>query len=132
MPETVCRLSLIIPEDLYDLYEQEAEEKEKTLNEVIIERLYACRHHHSSRGLYFDDSERSELESLTGGRILNTPQDAIKRIRNMESIRLGNVQVVVPPAVLTRLKSRCSRNMDFPEFVKTQAIHGLEQFVMLR
>jgi len=54
MPETLCRLSLTIPEGLFDLYEQEAAEKEKTLNDVIIERLYACRHHHSSRGLYFN------------------------------------------------------------------------------
>ena len=132
MPETLCRLSLTIPEDLFDLYEQESVEKEKTIDEVIIERLYACRHHHSSRGLYFNDEERSELESLTGGRILNTPQDAIKRVRNMESIRLGNIQVTISPTILTRLKSRCSRNMDFTEFVRTQAIHGLEQFVMLR
>ncbi len=131
MPDTQI-LSLTLPVDIVELYEEEAKSKGKTLDEVVIERLFSCRKHNSNRGVYFNDAERSELEKLTGGRIVYEAEDALKRIRNQLSIRLNNTQVTMSPTLLTRLKSRCSKAMDFKEFLRKQAIEGLERVAMMR
>ncbi len=131
MPDTQI-LSLTLPVDVIELYEQDAKERGKTLNEVVTERLFSCRQHNSNRGVYFNDAERSELEKLTGGRIVYEAKDALKRIRNQQSIRLGNTQVTLAPTLLTRLKSRCSRAMDFKTYLRKQAIEGLERAANMR
>lgn len=125
-------LSLVLPVDVVVLYEAQAEEEGKTLNEVIIKRLHLCRKHNANRGVYFNDAERSELEKLTGGRIVYEAKDALKRLRNQQSIRLNNTQVTMSPGLLTRLKSRCSRAMDFKTYLVKQAIEGLERTAMMR
>lgn len=125
-------LSLTLPVELLELYEEEARTKGKTLDEVVTQRLYSCRKHDDNRGVYFNDSQRNELERLTGGRIIREAEDALKRIRNQQSIRLDNTQVTLAPTLLTRLKSRCSKAMDFKEFLRKQAIEGLERFAMMR
>jgi hypothetical protein len=125
-------LSLTLPVDVLELYEQEAQEKGKTLDEVITTRLFSCRQHNANRGVYFNDADRSELEKLTGGRIVYEAADALKRLRNQQSIRLGNTQVTLAPTLLTRLKSRCSRAMDFKQYLRKQAIEGLERAANMR
>lgn len=125
-------LSLTLPVDVIELYEQDAKERGKTLNEVVTQRLFSCRQHNANRGVYFNDAERSELEKLTGGRIVYEAKDALKRIRNQQSIRLGNTQVTLAPTLLTRLKSRCSRAMDFKTYLRKQAIEGLERAANMR
>jgi len=132
MPKTLCRLSLTIPEDLYELYAQEAEDQGKTIDEVVISRLYTCRGHDSSRPLYFNDQERSELESLTGGRILPDAKTTLLRLANQVSLLLDNTKVKFSPALLNRLKSRCGRNQSFSQFVRDEAIKGLERYAMMR
>jgi len=132
MPVTLCRLSLTIPEDLFELYEEEASENNETIEEAIIRRLWVCRGHDSARSLYFNDEERSKLESLTGGRILSDANTAIKRLENLASVRLDGTKVAFEPALLARLKSRCGRNQSFPDFVKDKAIEGLERYAMMR
>lgn len=132
MPTTVARISLTIPEDLLELYDDEAARAQKTTEEVIISRLYRCRHHDAERELYFNDKERNELEVLTGGRILNDAKSALDRIRTALSLRIDNIQVSLKPNLLSRIRSRCSKNMDFPQFVKRQTIEGLERFAQLR
>lgn len=131
MPDTQI-LSLTLPVELLELYEEEARTKGKTLDEVVRERLYSCRKHNDNRGVYFNDSERNELERLTGGRIIREARDALTRITNQQSIRLDNTQVTMSPTLLTRLKSRCSKAMDFKEFLRKQAIEGLERVAMMR
>lgn len=125
-------VSISLPVDVIELYEQEARDRDKPLNEVIIERLFSCRKHNANRGAYFNDADRSELEKLTGGRIVYEASDALKRIRNQQSIRLGNTQVTLAPTLLTRLKSRCSKAMDFKAFLRKQAIEGLERAANMR
>lgn len=132
MPKTLCRLSLSIPEELYELYEQEATDQEKTIDEVVINRLYICRGHDSDRPIYFNDAERSELESLTGGRILPDAKTALRRLTNQSSLLLDNAKVKFGPTLLNRLKSRCGRNQSFTQFVKEKAIEGLERYAMMR
>lgn len=132
MPTTLCRISFSIPEDLYLLYEQDAKDVDKTVEEIIIKRLHTCRGHNASRPLYFDDKQRGRLEAMTGGRILTDADAAIRRLENQASIRLDNTKVAIKPTLLTRLKSRCGRNQPFPEFVKKQAIEGLERYAMMR
>lgn len=125
-------LSLTLPVDLIELYEEEAKVKDIPLDKLITERLFSCRKHNSNRGVYFNDADRSELEKLTGGRIVYEAKDALTRIRNQQSIRLGNTQVTLAPTLLTRLKSRCSKAMDFKEYLRKQAIEGLERTAMMR
>lgn len=125
-------LSLTLPADILELYEQEAEEKGITLDELVTNRLFTCRKHNANRGVYFNDKERGELERLTGGRIIYEADDALKRIRNQLSIRLGNTQVTLAPTLLTRLKSRCSKAMDFKQYLRKQAIEGLERAANMR
>ena len=132
MPTTLCRVSFSIPEDLYTIYEQDARDEDKTVEEIIIARLYTCRGHDSSRPLYFNDEQRGRLEAMTGGRILGDADVAIRRLENLASIQLDNTKVTFKPTLLTRLKSRCGRNQSFPEFVKKQAIEGLERYAMMR
>jgi len=45
---------------------------------------------------------------------------------------LDNTKVKFSPALLNRLKSRCGRNQSFPQFVKDEAIKGLERYAMMR
>ncbi len=125
-------VSISLPVDVIELYEQEARDRDKPFNEVIVERLFSCRKHNANRGVYFNDADRSELEKLTGGRIVYEASDALKRIRNQQSIRLGNTQVTLAPTLLTRLKSRCSKAMDFKAFLRKQAIEGLERAANMR
>jgi len=132
MPTVLCRISFSIPEDLYELYEQEAADQDKTIEEVMIQRLWTCRGHDSSRPLYFSDEERGKLESITGGRILPDASTAIRRLENQASLHLDNTKVTFKPTLLSRLKSRCGRNQSFTAFVKKQAIEGLERYAMMR
>jgi len=132
MPITLCRVSFSIPEDLYTIYEQDAADSNKTVEEVIISRLYTCRGHDSSRALYFSDKQRGRLEAMTGGRILPDADTALRRLENQASIHLDNTKVTLSPTLLTRLKSRCGRNQSFIEFVKEKAIEGLERYAMMR
>lgn len=132
MPKTLCRISFSIPEDLYLLYEQDAKDVDKTVEEIIIARLHTCRRHNASRPIYFNDEQRGKLEAMTGGRILTDADVAIRRLENLASIQLDNTKVTFKPTLLTRLKSRCGRTQSFPEFVKKQAIEGLERYAMMR
>jgi len=97
MPVTLCRVSFSIPEDLYAIYEQDAADSDKTVEEVIISRLYTCRGHDSSRALYFDDKQRGRLEAMTGGRILPSADTALRRLENQASIYLDNTKVAFTP-----------------------------------
>ncbi len=125
-------LSLTLPVDLVELYQQEAKSKNITLDDLVVQRLFSCRKHNANRGVYFNDADRSELEKLTGGRIVYEASDALKRIRNQQSIRLGNTQVTLAPTLLTRLKSRCSKAMDFKQYLRKQAVEGLERAANMR
>ena len=132
MPTTLCRVSFSIPEDLYLLYEQDAKDVDKTVEEIIIARLHTCRRHNASRPLYFNDEQRALLERMTGGRILMDADAALRKLENQATIRLDNTKVAIKPTLLTRLQSRCGRTQSFPEFVTKQAIEGLARYAMLR
>ena len=99
----------------------------------MAERLRRCVDHSASRAVYFNDAERSELETLTGGHLINTATEALARIRATVTILAGEVEVIVPQDILARAASRAaSYRISTEEWLRRELLVGLERATGMR
>lgn len=124
----LVNVTLDLPEDVYNLYNERSENKD--ISKALSDRLVKCANHAAEKGLYIDDGARQKLDNLLGYNISSTEQ-LLDLVEKIVSMKVGSVRVPLKSSVLTRLKSRCY-GMEFPEFVKQQVTRDLEVFTGLR
>ena len=108
MPATTAAPTLAIklhlPERLLDSYQAEADNYGVSLEELISHRLMVCRDHNAQKPLYFNDSDRRELEKILGKNVASTA-DALALLRRMVSIKLAGANIEISPGLLRDRKS---------------------------
>ena len=130
-PSTI-RVTLHLDESLVARYERQGADAGLALEELLTQRLNRCVVHSASRPLYFTDKERTELEQITGGHVLETAAAALARLRTAVSVKVGDVAVTLNERLLSRLRTRVFRNETFEGVVKREVTRGLESFCGMR
>lgn len=127
------RLQLHIPESIVARYEEQAKAAKVSLEKVCSDRLRTCVSHTSGRGLYFNDDERSALERITGGHLINDATVALDRIRTTVSLKVGDITIELSERLLARASSRAkAERKSLAEYVTKEVIQGLERSVGIR
>jgi hypothetical protein len=127
------RLQIHIPESTIEQYELQARAAGQSLEKVCSDRLRTCINHTSGRGLYFNDDERSKLEHITGGHLINDAAMALMRVKTTVELKVGGITIELTDRVLQRCASRAkSTRKSLEEFVRKEVIEGLERSSGLR
>lgn len=129
-PREAVQIRVILSKDTADLYEIQAEDTGLTLEQVLQERLQACVYYESEKPLYFDDSQRQELDSLLK-RNVGSAEKALLAIRSQLTVDVSGIKVLLSPDVLKRLKTRCF-GKPFEQFFRETLNRVLEEFVTMR
>jgi hypothetical protein len=135
MPETVevkktISVRLEIPEALFESYELQAKAQEKTVEELVIDRLQKCKTYNSKHPLYFNDFERHQLEKILS-RNLKSSEEALDLLEKSQELRVGPVKTVIPGILLKRIDSR-KFGHKLEKVIEREAIHGLESYAGIR
>lgn len=88
--ELPVAVRLMLPQDLYKSYEDAALSQGLTVTELMMHRLRRCKDHNSIRPLYFNDQQRSSLETLVQKRPIETPDQALTLLTSSLAIRIGD------------------------------------------
>lgn len=121
----ILSIKLDLPDDILKVYESRG-----PLEKVLSDQLSKCVNHTSSRSLYLTDTNRKRLERLFGKNFKDS-DDLIHMMERYVTARIGNVEVQLPPQLLTRLKTRCF-GKPFEQFLAERAIYGLEEYAGMR
>jgi hypothetical protein len=122
-----------LPLDIASEYSWQYEDSEFTDEDELLEdRLVKCVHHTAERPLYFNDTERAELESLLGVNLFSA-RELIDRLSRTNSLTVGGVAVPLTQQVIDRLRMRCEAyNVSYAKFVTDAAVAGIEREIGLR
>ena len=96
--EVYDNVILKIPHSLYEEYTKVAASQDQTIEEVMQHRLDSCKAHNAIRGLWFSDSERTQLENLLQKRPLAAASQAITIITNLGNINIEDLKINLTPA----------------------------------
>lgn len=120
-------LKLHLPDEVIDKYESFG-----PLDKVLSEHLKKTLEFRATKPLFINDALRQRLEKFFG-RNFDTPLDLIKVIEKYSTIRVGDVDIKLPPSLLSRLRSRhFNTNETFEQFLAKKIIIGLEEFTGVR
>ena len=130
-PSTSVYIRLKVPEEVFRRYEAQAEEAVVLTEDLMAARLTRVVDQvDDSKPLYFNDSQRSEFETLVG-RNVSTTVNALRSLRTAMTVRVDNVHVKLKPELLKRLKDR-RMSMEWPDFCRLIIRQELERFCNLR
>lgn len=124
------KLSLRLPEDIYDIYAERAAKSGRTVEAEIADRLSTCRNHTSVSPVYFDDSARNELSQLAGT-LMRTPEDVLRFVRHLVSLKVAGIEVPLSAQLITRLTAR-SFGRTWEETIRYVVVDELEKHVGMR
>lgn len=119
-----------IPADDHDVYLRTAEVERKTVDQVMSERLTDCALHNAVKGIWFGDQDRASLEEALGMNV-STVADVIAAVRKNVRVKVGNVNVLMKPQLLERLRTRCF-NQNFDKWLSDKIVEDLEQYANMR
>lgn len=121
----ILSVKLDIPDETLKKYELRG-----PLDKVLSETLTACVNFTASKPIYVNDTQRKRLDRLFGKNF----KDADELIHMMEryvTARIGDVDIQLPPQLLTRLKTRCF-GKPFEQFLAERTVEGLELYAGMR
>lgn len=90
-------LKISFARSVYAEYEELAQRQGLTVAELVAHRMRRCKDHNSIRPLYFNDSQRAQLEALLQKKPLELSEQAITLLATALSLRVGDL----PPIQLT-------------------------------
>jgi hypothetical protein len=102
---TSLKLTLKIPESLYDTFAERAAKSGRTAETEILRHLEYTQTYCSGFPIYLGDDERNELSTLAGRSML-TPQDVLEWARKVAALEIGDVSITLPLVLAGRLASR--------------------------
>jgi len=131
--ETNVLVKLSIPAATFAQYEGQAKLAKHSVEKILSDRLRTCVDHTSGRGLYFNDAQRSHLERITGGHLINDAEMALTYVKTTVEVTVGGVVVELTDRVLQRCASRAkSERKSLEQYVTKEVIQGLERACGLR
>ncbi len=119
-----------IPADDHDAYLRLAEVERKTIDQVMSERLTDCALHNAVKGVWFGDKDRESLEEALGANVSNA-SDVIGAVRKNVRVKVGNINILMKPQLLERLKTRCFSH-NFDKWLSDLVSEQLEQYANMR
>ena len=128
MAERIVRVTL--PEQTADAYEAEAQSKNKTLEDILAQRLKQSVKWWDEKPLYVNGDQRRELEAALGLN-LNSAAQLINAVKRLSVVSIGDVRVNLTAPLLDRIKSRCG-SRDSNAVIADEAKIGLERFAGMR
>lgn len=129
---TKMKVKIELPEALYLQYEEEGARNVRSAEEEIVKRLNGCKEHNANRGLYFNDKERKELETLTGRHIAGKPEVLLARLRNAMKLKVGDVEIILDSHILNRLITRVFRGQTLEGSIEKWVVEALEKHAGMR
>jgi hypothetical protein len=131
--DTKVRIQLHLPELVVARYESQAKLVKQSAEKIMSDRLRTCVDYTSGRGLYFTDDQRSQLERITGGHMINSADEALARTRTTVELKVGGVTVELNDRLLQRCSSRAkAERKSLAEYVTKEVVQGLERACGLR
>jgi hypothetical protein len=131
--DTKVLVKLSIPETVYAQYEGQAKLAKQSVEKMLADRLRTCATYTSGRGLYFTDEQRSHLERMTGGHLINDADAALQKINVTVSLKVSGVVIELNGRVLARATSRAkSTRQSLEQYLQREVILNLEKSVGLR
>ena len=124
------KLTLRVPEPLYDQYSEQAISKGQEVEEVLARRLASCRDHTSTGAIYLDDATRNELTKITG-KLIRNASDLLAWARQTTSLTVDQVEVPLGQTLKTRLSTR-TFGTAWPDYIRSTVTRLLEGEVGLR
>lgn len=122
------RLPLTPP--LVEKYQVEAQNYGVSLEELLANRLSECADYNATKPLYFNDSQRRDMEALLGKNV-SKPGDVLVVLRKALAIKINGVSILLKPDVLERLRTR-HHSGDFSEWLGVLVTQELEKYCGLR
>lgn len=122
---SILSIKLNIPDEVLKQYESRG-----TLEKVLSKTLTDCVSYSAEKPIYINDTQRKRLDRLFG-RNFNDADEIIQVMERYVTARIGDVEVQLPPQLLTRLKTRCF-GKPFEQFLAEHTIQGLEEFAAMR
>jgi hypothetical protein len=91
--EAYNTVTIQIPQSLWDVYDKVATAQSMSVEEVIQHRLAKCKNHNALRGLWFSDSEHSQLETLLKKCPLETASQVLTALKAASGIDLDGLKL---------------------------------------
>lgn len=106
--EVYTNITLRLPQAIYAEYSKIAEGQELSVEDVMQHRLIKCRNHNALRGLWFSDSERSQLEELIKKRPIETSTQALALLSSggIFSVEDIKISLTIPQRKVLDLRNR--------------------------
>lgn len=93
--EIYTTVTLRIAQTTYDDYVKTAKAQGMYVEDVMQHRLTKCKTHNTLRGLWFSDSEHSQLETLLKRRPLETASQALTLISQASGVTLDDLKIIL-------------------------------------
>ena len=124
---TRVRITIAVPEALYDKYAAQGKAEGVTAEKEIADRLTRTADFTDTRGLWFNSKQRNELERITGGHLIENAEQALSRIRTTAQVKVGEVTVQLDERLTQRVHSRAKAFRKTPEkWLAEETRKGLE------
>jgi hypothetical protein len=123
------RLTLSIPDDLYDRYADRTGGK-ATVEDLLISQLERFKEvNPMDRVLVVLPKERAALEAKLSGGNLRDGADLLQKVEALAAIEIGGVKVDFSPGELRNIKTFATKNQRPVQKAIEDVVHGMkEQF----
>lgn len=130
---TKVKVTITLPEAVHTRYEEQARAERIPTDKCMADRLRRCVDHTASRSLYFNDTQRADLERITGGHVIQTPDMALTHIRTTCAVRINDIDITLAPKVLQRAEARAkSCRVPVEKWLEREIVQGLERSTGIR
>ena len=121
---------ITVPVEVYDVYAERSIKAGRAVDDEMERTLSRCRWHNSNSPIYLNDDDRNTLSQLSGTAV-RTPEDVVKLVGDLVTIRVHGVDVPLHHQLLKRMDSR-RYGSTLDDLVRRVVVESLEQFVGLR
>jgi len=127
---TSMKVTLRLPEELYDVYAERAAKTGRQPETEMLDRLSICRTHNATSPIYLDDDARNALSQLAG-KTMRTAEDVLLWARYIASLKVNGTEITLDERLLKRLSTR-TFGKTLPDFLRQAVTEQLEDLVGLR
>ena len=128
--KVTVRVSLNLPEHLYDQYAERAAKRGVTVEEELLQQANRTRNWYDSTPIYVDNATRQALSKLAD-RLLASQEDLLTWARASATLTINGVKVELPSTLRAKIDVQRYR-MPFKDFIAEKVIESLERWVGLR
>ena len=108
----MARVTLQLPDDLYDLYASRAKARSRHIDRLIVDELKAIQHFDvsSDRVVVIDPETRQRIETLLGEGHVMGAEDLANKLERLLDIKVGGISLSFTPSQRHELKELAARN----------------------